>query len=331
MFNLFTFIIQSIFIIGFTIIIIFLLRHNAATKFEERIGKYSIKSKKKNDLSLTEIITIKYNKFIKKSRKNVDKLFGSSKKKYEKYISYKNKDDIKPIDFITNKLLISLVFILTMLFSSFIKINKFNLITMFIGAIFGYYVLDIYLYFREKRRKKLIETEILRAIIIMNNAFKSGKSILQAVELASQKLPEPINDEFKRIYHDINYGMNIDKVFERFAKRVDIEEVKYISSSLTILSKTGGNIVKVFSSIEKTLFAKKKLKEELKNLTASSNLLVKVLLFVPFIFTLLIYFLNPTYFDPFFESTIGYILMVIIFMIFILYVWFLEKIMKVKV
>lgn len=331
MFNLFTFLIQSIFIIGFTIIIIFLLRHNASSKFEERIGKYSIESRKKNDLSLTEIIVIKYKKFIKDSRKIVNKLFGSNKKKYEKYISYKNKDDIKSIDFITNKLLISLLFILTMLFSSLIKINKFNLITMFIGAVFGYYVLDIYLYFREKRRKKLIETEILRAIIIMNNAFKSGKSILQAVELASLKLPEPINDEFKRIYHDINYGMNIDKVFERFAKRVDIEEVKYISSSLTILSKTGGNIVKVFSSIEKTLFAKKKLKEELKNLTASSNLLVKVLLFVPFIFALLIYFLNPTYFDPFFESTIGYILMVIIFMIFILYVWFLEKIMKVKV
>ena len=40
MFNLFTFLIQSIFIIGFTIIIIFLLRHNAFSKFEERIGKY---------------------------------------------------------------------------------------------------------------------------------------------------------------------------------------------------------------------------------------------------------------------------------------------------
>ena len=218
-----------------------------------------------------------------------------------------------------------------MLFSSFIKINKFNLITMFIGAIFGYYVLDIYLYFREKRRKKLIETEILRAIIIMNNAFKSGKSILQAVELAANKLPEPICDEFKKIHHDISFGMNVDKVFERFAKRVDIEEVKYISSSLTILSKTGGNIVKVFSSIEKTLFAKKKLKEELKNLTASSNLLVKILLFIPVIFVGIIYLLNPRYFDPMFETTLGYIIFCIIFLIFILYAWFIEKIMKVKV
>ena len=86
MFNLFTFLIQSIIIIGFTIIIIFLLRHNASSKFEERIGKYSIESRKKNDLSLTEIIVIKYKKFIKDSRKIVNKIFGSNKKKYEKYI-----------------------------------------------------------------------------------------------------------------------------------------------------------------------------------------------------------------------------------------------------
>ena len=40
----------------------------------------------------------------------------------------------------------------------------------------------------------------------------------------------------------------------------------YLSSSLTILNRTGGNIVAVFDSIEKTLFDKKKLKEELKRL-----------------------------------------------------------------
>ena len=66
MINIFTFVLESIFIIGFTIIIIFLLRHNASSKFEERIGKYSVESRKKKDLFLTEIIIIKYYHFIKK-------------------------------------------------------------------------------------------------------------------------------------------------------------------------------------------------------------------------------------------------------------------------
>ena len=51
--------------------------------------------------------------------------------------------------------------------------------------------------------------------------------------------------------NDIEYGLEIEEVFKRFNERVDLAEVKYITTSLTILNKTGGNIIDVFSSIEK--------------------------------------------------------------------------------
>ena len=171
---------------------------------------------------------------------------------------------------------------------------------------------------------------MLRAVMIMNNAFKSGKSTIQAVYIASNELPYPINYEFKKIYQDMKYGLSVDVVFERFAKRVNIEEASYLASSLTILNKTGGNIVSVFNAIEKTLFDKKKLQEELKNLTGASNLVVKVLLFVPFIFMGIIYVLNPSYFDPLFNSVLGYLVIFVIIIMFSIYVWFLQKVMKVR-
>ena len=202
---------------------------------------------------------------------------------------------------------------------------------LFIYFILGYFILDLYLIYARKRRIKLIDNQMLRAIIIMNNAFKSGKSTLQAVEIASKELAEPIKFEFEKMYRDMKYGLSVDSVFERFAKRIDLEEVRYVSSSLTILNKTGGNIVKVFSSIEKTLFDKKKLKEELRNLTVSSNMIVKVLLVVPIVFVAIIYFLNPTYFSPLFASPLGYMIIALIILMFIVYAWFLQKIMKVKV
>ena len=170
---------------------------------------------------------------------------------------------------------------------------------------------------------------MLRAIIIMNNAFKYGKSTIQAVEIASKKLSKPISLEFKRMHQEMKYGMSVDVVFDRFARRIKLEEAEYLSSSLTILNRTGGNIIAVFNSIEKTLFDKKKLKEELKNLTLVSKLLVKILLIVPIVFVLLIYLLDPSYFDPFFESSRGYMLLGIVFVLFIIYAYLLERIVKV--
>jgi len=200
---------------------------------------------------------------------------------------------------------------------------------LLVSFIIGFYVLDIVLYIQNKVNKKKVENDILRAVIIMNNAFRSGKSTIQAVEIASEKLPNPIGLEFKRIYEEMKYGLATEVVFDRFAKRVSIEEAEYLSSSLTILNKTGGNIVAVFNSIEKTLFDKKKLKEELKNSTTVSKLVVKVLLLVPIFFVLIIYLLNPSYFEPFFSSAIGYLLLGIIIVMFIIYAYLLNRIVKV--
>lgn len=205
-----------------------------------------------------------------------------------------------------------------------------TLLQLVISLIIGFYVLDIYLIINSKLTKKKIENDMLRAIIIMNNAFKSGKSTIQAVEIASKKLPKPICFEFKKIYEEMKYGLSIDTVFDRFSKRVAIEEAEYLSSSLTILNRTGGNIVAVFDSIEKTLFDKKKLKEELKNSTTVSKLVVKILLVVPIFFVLIIYLLNPDYFSPFFESTLGYLMLGFILLMFIVYAYLLGKIVKVE-
>ena len=324
-------IIQIIIIVILFIVIVFMLRQNISIRHERRIGRYSIEPIKSESLSVFDNLSIKYFKFVKKVRKVLlkSRLIKRISRRYEKY-TLLGKDTVA-VDYIAHKLIIAITFVSLTVFSQVLQTRLVTLFELIFNFVLGYYILDIYLIYRNKMRIKKIENEMLRAIIIMNNAFKAGKSTMQAVLIASEELPEPISDEFKKIYQDLKYGLGVDVVFERFAKRINIEEARYISSSLTILNKTGGNIVKVFDSIEKTLFDKKKLKEELRNLTVSSNLVVKVLMFVPFIFVGIIYILNPNYFDSLFASTLGYFILFIIFIMVVIYIWFLQKIMKVKV
>lgn len=324
-------VIQFIIVVSLFIVIILLFRENISIKHERRIGRYAIEPINKNFSSLFDNLKKWYDNLIRKIRRPLSKSFIIKKlsKRYEKYEIYGENN--KSIDYVINKILIGLLFILLVIFSLTLQGKMVKLLELFIYFILGYFILDLYLIYIKKRRIKLIEGQMLRAIIIMNNAFKSGKSTLQAVEIASKELDEPINHEFEKMYRDMKYGLAVDTVFERFAKRIDIEEARYVSSSLTILNKTGGNIVKVFSSIEKTLFSKKKLNEELKNLTASSNMIVKLLLVVPIVFVGIIYVLNPSYFAPLFSSPLGYMIILLIILMFIVYVWFLQKIMKVKV
>lgn len=324
-------IIQIIIMIVLFCIIILLIRQNLAIKYEKRIARYSIESLEHKDKSFADLVYEKYYKLISQLSKTLSKNKFLTKKslKYEKYLGYL--PNFETIDFLSNKIIISIIYIIITIFSITLQTRVVTIYELFINLIIGYYLLDIYLFYKQKYMKKLVEKQVLKAVIVMNNAFKAGKSTMQAVEIASYELPAPLNYEFKKMHEEMQYGLSIDVVFDRLSKRVDNQAIQYLASSLIILNKTGGNIIKVFSSIEKTLFDNQKLDEELKNLTASSNVVVKILLCIPFVFIGLIFILSPTYFNPLFASPIGYLIIVLIILIFIMYIWFLQKVMKVKV
>ena len=324
-------IIRFILVIIVIIIVDLLIKLNKAINVERRVSRYSINSIMNYDNNLGDTLRNKYNRFVKRFRKIFKKngVFGRQASKYNKYIMAG--DVVNVIDFIIIKLIMGICFVVLVIVSLAIQGNVISFLGMIISFIFGYYIYDIYLYIANKRRKRKIKNDMLRAVILLNNAFKAGKSTMQAVEIASRELPEPISIEFKKIYQDLSYGISSDVAFSRFARRVNLEEARYISSSLIILNKTGGNIVAVFSAIERTLFEKKKLEEDLKNSTQASNLVVKVLMGVPVVFILIIYVLSPDYFEPLFSSPLGYMIIFIIFVMFLVYMYLLKKIMKVKV
>ena len=324
-------IIQVIIMIVLFCIIILLLRQSKDIKWERRIARYSISPLEYKDKSFADIVYDKYYKGVIKLSKVLKKSKFITKKslKYEKYLGYLPNFEV--IDFISNKIIISVIYIIITIFSITLQTRVVTILELIINLMIGYYLLDVYLYYMQKYMKKVIEKQVLKAVIVMNNAFKAGKSTMQAIYIASQELAAPLNYEFKRMYDEMQYGLSIDVVFDRLSKRVDNEAIQYLASSLIILNKTGGNIIKVFSSIERTLFDNQKLNEELKNLTASSNVVVKILLCIPFIFTFLIFILSPTYFNTLFDSSLGHIVILLIILIFISYIWLLQRVMKVKV
>lgn len=324
-------IVRLLLIILLIVVVDLVIKLNKFLSVERRISRYSVDYLMDNQGSIGDKLKIRYERFILKNRKKLkdNKAVLSQASKYKKYITIG--DNINIIDFIIIKLVVGIIFVLLVVISFVINGHLVSFLGMIISFIFGYYIFDIYIYFDTKHKKKRIKNDMLRAVILLNNAFKAGKSIIQAVYIASQELPAPICYEFTKIYQDLSFGISSDVAFSRFANRVNLEEARYISSSLTILNKTGGNIVAVFSSIERTLFDKKKLEEDLKNSTQASNMVVKFLILIPVAFVIIIYLLSPTYFDPLFQSTLGYVIIFMACISFIIFVWLLNKVMKVKV
>ena len=323
-------IVNIILIMVFVIFIIWVFRELRINKLNKRINRYSIVTESARH-SLFDIIT----NFFFNARKRFSKILSKSsylKKyslKYEKYIDDKD-TTTEPMDFVSSKFIIGFVFIFILILSSVVQNGTITFTKIFIAFTLGFIAVDIMMLSKNKILEHQMRNDLLKAITIMNNSFKSGRSIVQTIKIVGDEIDGPLKDEFKKMYEDLSYGLEIEAVFERFNSRVNLKEVKYITTSLSILNKTGGNIVDVFASIEKTVFNNKKLEDELRNLSASSKALYRILVAVPFIFTLVIYFLDSTYFMPLFTSTLGIIIIIGIVVLYVLYIIIVKKIIRIK-
>ena len=324
-------IVNIVLIMIIVVFIIWFLKQIRISKLNKRINTYTISSVD-NGHSLTDIIFNFIANVRKKFSKSLSKVSYIKKYslRYEKYID-KNKPGIHdPMEYVAAKLMLSIIAIFILVISVFLQNDMITITKIIVAFALGFYSLDIVLLSRGKMIEHQMKNDLLKAITIMNNSFKSGRSIIQTIKIVSDEIDGPLKEEFTKMYNDLSYGLEIEAVFERFNSRVNLKEVKYITTSLSILNKTGGNIIDVFSSIEETVFNNKKMEDELHNLSAASKALYRILVFVPIVFTLLIYLLDNNYFNPLLGSTMGIIIIFMIILIYILYIIVVNKIIKVK-
>ncbi len=325
------FVLQIAIIIFLFLLLIPIFKMRKAFKLDKRLDPFVIETKADN-VSIFDHIYMLYNRIIN----TILKIFNKSEfaKKYAKKLDkYSNISVLhhSGAEIFAGKVFFAILFVIIAIVATTIQFKFISAYEIVVPFLVGFFVLDILYFVKYKAYRIKIENDLLSAIIVMNNAFKSGRSITQAIDIASEEVEGEIGREFKKMGLELSYGLGIDVVFKRFAERINLEEVNYLTASLTILSRTGGNITKVFDAIEKTMFNKKKLRLELKSLTGSSKIIVYVLFAVPFIFVLFISIINPSYFMPFVTTKLGAVLLIGMIIYYIIFIICVRKIMKVVI
>ena len=313
-------------LISITFTLILFIRRG--TIINDRFKDFSIEPIKDDELSLFDIIRDSYLKIRKRTSNylNKIKIFDEYSKKYQKYVNRAVKEDA--MDYMADKTLMGVLFIVIIIIFDVLRGKGFTILQLLTAFLLGFFVLDFYLNLKGRIRKKKIEKDMLKAIIIMNNAFKSNLSIMQAIYTVYHELDGYISEEFRKMYIDLTFGLTTDIAFERFNERVDNDEARYITTSLNVLNKTGGNIVQVFSSVEKNAFTRKKLNDELRSLSSSARAIFKILVSIPIILFLLIISMNPSYFNPLFNDPIGWLVLLVCILLYSSYIFIIRRVMK---
>jgi tight adherence protein B len=211
---------------------------------------------------------------------------------------------------ITSGMLISLSLLL--LWFSFLISFAFGLMAVLCGIIALLAGSVPYLVIAIKRQRRFLRFEELfpDAIDLLARSVRAGHAFTTGLDLIAKELPSPVSDEFQRTYEQQNLGMPLRDAFENMMRRMPLPDVRIFITGLMIQRESGGNLAEILDNLSAVIRERFKLVRQIRVYTAQGRLSLYVLVAVPPLMALMVYFLNREYIMLLFTDPLGIKLLV---------------------
>jgi tight adherence protein B len=182
-----------------------------------------------------------------------------------------------------------------------------------------------------RRRVKKFVVQMVDALSLMSNGLKSGLSVVQSLGVVTQEMPNPIQQEFNLILSQNKLGVSIEDAFNGLATRIKSDDVEMFVTSVNILKETGGNLAETFDTIITTIRDRIKVEQKIDALTSQGFIQGLFVMAIPPIMGVVFFETDPDYMRPMFTTTIGWLLVLVIFMLEAVGFFVIMKIIKIDV
>lgn len=182
------------------------------------------------------------------------------------------------------------------------------LVTIFLGFI-CWNIPTMYIRRKKRIRVTTSGSQLPQVLEIMATAMKSGFSFMQAMQLVSKEMPDPIGMEFQKTIREINLGVSVEKAFENLLLRLPNQDLEMVLTAVLIQRSTGGNLALILETIQETITERVRMKEELKALTAQGRMSASVISLLPVALGLILNIMSADYFSPMFTHPLGWALL----------------------
>jgi len=190
-----------------------------------------------------------------------------------------------------------------------------------------------FLYVLRKRSQRMLvlERQLPDAIDLMARALRAGHAFPTALKMVGDEMAEPIGIDFRILFDEVNYGVSLQDALFNLVARVPSADLQYFVVAVLIQRETGGNLAELLDNISSIVRARLKLMGHIRTLSAEGRLSAWILGLLPFCTAALINIVNPGFMKVLFEDPIGPNLIAGALMVMAFGVWWMRKIIRIRV
>jgi len=206
-----------------------------------------------------------------------------------------------------------------------------GIVWIIIGAAVGFYIPTLVVKRKIKQRQKLVDEQLPSTLTLIANSLRSGYSYMQAIDLVSKEMPNPIGEEFGIIVKEMNFGISTEDAFINLVKRVNTDDLDLVVTAFLIQRQVGGNLAELLDTIAQTIRERVAMKQKIGALTAQGKMSALVLCMLPLVMAVILFIVNPDYILPFINHLIGRIMIGTGLVLMVIGILWMQKIVDIEV
>jgi tight adherence protein B len=188
------------------------------------------------------------------------------------------------------------------------------------------------LWLRSLEQKSLnkFQEQLPEALDLLGRALRSGHALTSGVEMIAEEMADPLGGEFQAVVDEITMGLTLKEALENLCTRVPNPDLRFFTIAILVQKETGGNIAEILDNISRLIRERVKFKRHVSTLTAEGKVSAVILVLLPVVMFIIIYFLNYNYISLLWTDTEGQKLMAGGIVMLILGVMMIRRIIRIE-
>ncbi|MHB8973482.1 MAG: type II secretion system F family protein [Pirellulaceae bacterium] len=189
----------------------------------------------------------------------------------------------------------------------------------------------VWILLRRRARLRKFGQQMPEALELISRALRAGHSLASGINLVADEMSLPISREFQRCYEAQNLGIPLEQALEDMCDRVPNLDLRFFVTAIVLQRQTGGDLAEILDKIGYLVRERFKIFGQIQALTGEGRLSGIVLLALPPVLFVVMYYLNPDYCTPLFTEPLGHKMLAGAVVLQIVGALVIKKIISIKV
>jgi tight adherence protein B len=184
---------------------------------------------------------------------------------------------------------------------------------------------------RKRKRQDAFADQLESTLEVISSALRAGHSLPSALDTVSADAQSPTAEEFARIVNEGRLGLDTVDAMRETATRMRSEDFGWVTDAVAIQRDTGGNLSEVLDRVGETIRERNTLAKQVRAISAEGRASSKVMMALPIVIALFMYWRSPSTFTPLFTTSTGQLLLGVSGVLYVIGYFWIRKLVDVRV